>query len=196
MTKQELIKLLIDEGYLKTPRIIEAFKKIDRADFVLEQFKGEAYGNYPLPISYGQTISQPATVAFMLELLQPKQADKVLDIGSGSGWQTALLAYLTKQVFALERISELVDFAKNNIAKYRFKNVKFICADGSKGLPREAPFDKIIAGASAEKMPQTLKEQLAENGCLVLPIKNSVWLITKKEKKEYPGFIFVPLINA
>lgn len=195
MDHKNLIDFLIKSNYLKTPRIINAFKKIDRADFVLEKYKAEAYENYPLSIGHGQTISQPATVAFMLELLQPESDDKILDIGSGSGWQTALLAYLAKQVFAIERVPELVEFAKNNIKKFNFKNIKFICADGSKGLPKQAPFDKIIAAASAEEMPKILKEQLTENGRLVLPIKNSIWLITKKTKKEFPGFIFVPLIE-
>jgi len=195
-TNKQLIDLLIREGYLKTPRIIQAFKKIDRADFVLQGYKGEAYANYPLPIGFGQTISQPATVAFMLELLEPKSGDRILDIGSGSGWQTALLAQIAKQVFAIERIPELVKFAKNNIKKYAFNNIKFICSDGSKGLPKQALFDKIIAAASAEKMPAALKEQLTKNGRLVLPIKNSIWLITKSFQQEFPGFVFVPLINA
>ena len=195
-TNKQLIDLLIREGYLKTPRIIQAFKKIDRADFVLQGYKGEAYANYPLPIGFGQTISQPATVAFMSELLQPEKGDKILDIGSGSGWQTALLAFIAKQVFAIERIPELIKFAKNNIKKYNFDNIKLICADGSKGLPKQAPFDKIIAAASAEKMPAALKEQLTEHGRLVLPIKNSIWLMTKSSQQEFPGFVFVPLINA
>ncbi|MFH1392199.1 MAG: protein-L-isoaspartate(D-aspartate) O-methyltransferase [bacterium] len=193
--KQELIDLLIRENYLKTPRIIKAFKKIDRADFVLEQFKKEAYANYPLSIGHNQTISQPATVAFMLELLEPKPGDKILDIGSGSGWQTALLAHIVKQVFAIERIPELKKFGEKNVAKYGFDNIKFICTDGSNGLPEQAPFDKIIIAASAEKMPEILRQQLTENGRLVLPIKNSIWLITKKSQQEFPGFVFVPLIK-
>lgn len=224
-TNQQLIKLLINQGYLKTPLIIEVFEKIDRADFVLEEFKDEAYNNYPLPIGYGQTISQPATVAFMLELLEPKPGHKILDIGSGSGWQTAMLAYIvmgrnnvgtnlrvrpgqtqgsapTKnnigKIFAIERLPELKEFGEENVSKYNFINkgiVKFICADGSKGLPKQAPFDRIIAAASAEEMPHNLKKQLCPNGRLVLPIKNSIWLITKQKEKEYPGFVFVPLIK-
>jgi len=194
MLKQELIDFLISENYLKTPCIINAFKKVDRRDFVLEKYKDQANENYPLPIGYEQTISQPATVAFMLELLQPEPGDKILDIGSGSGWQTALLALIAKQVFAIERIPELIEFAKQNLAKYFFKNIKFICGDGSKGLQKQALFDKIILAAEAQELPEILKNQLTKKGRLVLPIKNSIWLITKTFQQEFPGFVFVPLI--
>lgn len=217
---KELIDKLIKEGYLKTPLIIEAFQKIKRQDFVLEDFKNEADVNAPLPIGYGQTISQPLTVAFMLELLQPKPGEKILDIGGGSGWQASLLAYCVSQqtgnskhefrnpkqsgkVFAIERIPELVEFGKKNVAKYNFLEkgiVEFICGDGSKGLPEEAPFDKIIVAASAEKIPQEWKKQLEINGRLVTPVQSSIWLLIKKSKnefdeKEFPGFAFVPLIS-
>lgn len=219
-----LVNQLIQEGYLKDKLIIKAFKKVKRADFVPEKIvkeRGEDFvANYnaPLPIGYGQTISQPLTVAFMLELLQPAKGDKILDIGSGSGWQTTMLADIvnleTKPlkgnlapksplVFAIERIPELKEFGQNNAAKYNFIEkgvVRFICGDGSKGLPDQAPFDKIIAAASAEEIPQSWKEQLKIGGRLVAPVKGSIWLLVKKskdkfEKKEYPGFVFVPLIK-
>ena len=201
----DLIKQLIDQKYLKTPLIIEAFKKIDRKDFVLDQFKHEFDVNAPLPIGYGQTISQPLTVAFMLELLQPCSNDKILDIGAGSGWQTALLAYCVKdgKVFAVERIPELNEFGKKNVSKYNFIKkgiVEFICKDGSEGLIDQSPFDKIIAAAACDKVPEDLKKQLKINGRLVIPVKNSIWLVIKKSDKEFdeqefPGFAFVPLIE-
>jgi len=216
----ELIEKLIQDGYLRTPLIIGAFKNIKREDFVPEDLKGEADINAPLPIGFGQTISQPLTVAFMLELLQPQPGEKILDIGAGSGWQTALLAYCVShqgklgKVFAVERIPELVEFGKKNISKYNFLApyrtegsgsgvekgiVEFICGDGSEGLRKEAPFDKIICAASAEKIPEEWKKQLKIDGRIVTPIKDSVWLFIKKsdtdfEKIEYPGFAFVPLI--
>src|SRR3989344_365410 len=126
----ELVQRLIEEGYLKTERIIGAFLNVDRKDFVPEEYKSESYGDYPLPIGWGQTISQPATVAFMLELLQPQAGDKVMDVGAGSCWQTALLASIvgpTGKIFATERISELLERGKENIKKYAFGNTEFLC---------------------------------------------------------------------
>jgi len=203
---EKLIEQIIDEGYLRSPEIIEAFMRIDRADFIRSEFWGEAYGNYPLHIGFGQTISQPATVAFMLELLKVKKGDKVLDIGSGSGWQTALLATLaghTGQVYAIERLKELKEFGEANCQKYNFDNIRFIEGDGSKGLPEEAPFDKIIVAAAASEIPEALKEQLKVGGRLVIPVgevSQDIILIEKISDKKYreerhPGFVFVPLIS-
>ena len=203
---ERLINQLIQQGYLKTPLIIEAFKAIKREDFLPENLKDEADVNAPLPIGQGQTISQPLTVAFMLELLQSKPGDKILDIGSGSGWQTAMLAYIVGaegKVFAIERIQELMEFGKENVAKYNFIEkgiVEFICGDGSKGLKKETPFDKVIVAAAAEKIPESWKEQLKIGGRLVTPVQSSIWLLIKKDKnkfeeEEFPGFAFVPLIE-
>lgn len=201
---------------MKTPRIIDAFNKIDRADFVLEEYINEAYVDAPLPIGYGQTISQPLTVAFMIELLQPEPGDKILDIGFGSGWTTALLAEIVGargKIFGIERIAELCEFGKNNANKYDFikKGVaEMICADGTKGWPRiitvrgkedKAPFDKILASASAKELPKPWKKQLKIGGRIVAPVEWSVWLFIKEEEDkfeeiEYPGFSFVPLISG
>ncbi len=224
-----LINKLIKQEYLKTPIIIDAFHSVRREDFVLLDLKRQAYTDVPLPIGWGQTISQPMTVAFMLELLQPQPGDKILDIGAGSGWQTALLAYIVSKrkpghlqeqnlgksplaqartkfegkVFAIERIKELYEFGKKNLEKYNFIKkgiVELMCKDGSRGLKTEAPFDKIIAAASAEKIPQAWKDQLKIGGRLVTPVSSSIWLLIKKsetefEEKEFSGFSFVPLIE-
>src|SRR3989338_7365795 len=128
----ELVQRLIEEEYLKTERIIGAFLNVDRKDFVPEEYKSESYGDYPLPIGWGQTISQPATVAFMLELLQPEEGDKIMDIGAGSCWQTAILASVVGEngsVCSVERILELCEFGRSNLAKYSFKNISFLRAE-------------------------------------------------------------------
>ncbi len=215
---ENLINSLIKDGYLKTPEIIEAFKAIDRKDFVLEKYKKEAYINEPLPIGFDQTISQPLVVAFMIELLTPKYGEKILDIGGGSGWKASILSYIISarspkieiknlkgQIISMERIPELVKMAKENISKYNFietEVVKVISGDGSRGCEEESPFDKIIAGAAAqEEIPAKWKEQLKINGRIVAPVENSIIVIdkiskNKYEQKEYFGFGFVPLIEA
>ena len=137
-----IIEDLIQGGWLKTPRIIEAFQKIKRVDFLPEDMKDLAELNEALPIGYGQTISQPLVVAFMLEQLEPKEGDKILDIGSGSGWTTALLAEIVGskgKVIAIDIVPELVEFGEKNVAKYDFIKsgiAEFICADGSKGYQK------------------------------------------------------------
>ena len=197
---------LIKEGWLKTPDIIAAFRKIKRADFLPEEMRDLAELNEALSIGFNQTISQPLVVAFMLELLAPKEGEKILDVGSGSGWTSALLGEIVGErgkVIAIELVSELKEFGEKNAAKYGFVKegrVEFICADGSKGYPKEAPFDKILASASAVKLPQAWREQLKIGGRIVLPINSSIWLFTKKsegefDQVEYPGFVFVPLIT-
>ena len=216
---------MIDRDYLKTPRIINAFRAIDRADFVLSEYKNQAYEDHPLLIGEGQTISQPLTVAFMLELLDPQPGEKILDIGTGSGWQTTLLAHVVTQpeddsisfsrefalslrssagrVAAIERIPELCKFARKNLEKYDYiKNgvVKFYCQDASLEIP-DGPYDKIIAAAAASKnIPEIWRRNLKVGGKIVAPVDGSVWLFIKKtatewEDKEFPGFSFVPLVK-
>ncbi len=214
---EKLIKELLDFNALKTPNIIEAFRGIDRKDFVPLEYKHEAYENYPLPIGFGQTISQPYTVAFMLELLQPDAGEKILDIGSGSGWQTAMLAHIVSRshthankpispgkIFAIEVIPELKELGERNILKYNFIKkgvVSFIATNAQDGLPKEAPFDKIIAAAAlADGIPESWKKQLKVGGRIVTPVRDSIVLFVKKsetefEKQEFPGFAFVPFVK-
>jgi protein-L-isoaspartate(D-aspartate) O-methyltransferase len=206
-----LIDSLIRDGWLKTPAIIEAFRKIKREDFLPGNMKDMAEQNVALPIGFGQTISQPLVVAFMLEKLAPEAGDKILDIGSGSGWTTALLAEIVGvkgKVAAIEIVPELAEFGKKNVSKYNYAKrgiAEFILGDGSKGYQKEAPYDKILASASADELPAVLKEQLKIGGRIVAPIGSSIWLFIKKpfdaaqgksefEEFEFPGFAFVPLV--
>ncbi len=198
-----LIDSLIKEGWLKTPEIISAFRKIKREDFLPEGVKDLAESNEALPIGFGQTNSQPLTVTFMLELLASKKGDKILDIGTGSGWTTAILAEIIGNqggIIGLEIAPELKEFGEKNALKYNFSNIKFVLTDGSKGYKEEAPYDRILVSAFVEKIPDEWKKQLKIGGRIVAPIKNSIWLIIKKsesdfQETEYPGFAFVPLIK-
>jgi len=206
-----LIDQLINDGYLETQEIISAFRKIKRQDFVRPEDAEQAEIDAPLGIGFGQTISQPATVAFMLEKLRPKNGEKILDVGCGSGWTAALLAQIVGargKVYGVDRICELVDFAAGNIGKYDFIKkgiVQIFYSDGYKGLPEFAPFDKILVSAAAEEIPEELLKQLKLGGRLVVPIgkkfqTQSIVTVDKLEKskfmkKEYPGFIFVPLVK-
>ena len=201
-----LVESLISRGWLKTPRLIEAFQKIKRVDFLPPESLDLAELDEALPIGQNQTISQPLVVAFMLELLQPETGNKTLDVGSGSGWTTALLSEVVRpqgKVFGIEIIPELMEFGQKNAAKYGFTEkgiARFICADASLGFNKEAPFDRILASASIQdELPRVWKDQLKVGGRIVAPIKNSIWLFIKKtrndfEATEYPGFAFVPLV--
>lgn len=206
-----LIDDLITSGYLKTPEIIDAFRNIKRADFILPEDLSRVEADEPLSIGDGQTISQPATVAFMLEKLSPQTGDKILDVGAGSGWTTALLARIAGakgKVYGVERIERLKNFAERNVNKYGFIKsgaVHIFYSDGFNGLPERAPFDKILVSAAAEEIPEKLLEQLRVGGRLVIPVgerfeSQSIMAAdkiseTEFKKREYPGFVFVPLIK-
>jgi len=193
-----LVSYLINIGVLQSKLLIKAFESVDRKDFVLPSFKEEAYENYPLSIGNSQTISQPYTVAFMLELLDLNKNDTVLDIGVGSGWTSAIMGSIVKKVTGVERIVELLDFAKHNLQKYNFNNVSFKEAGSELGRPKEK-FNKILVSAAAKSLPETLLNQLKPKGNLVIPINNDILLIHKKdeniyEKRVFSGFVFVPLL--
>lgn len=205
-TNTDLVHMLVSQGVLKTPTIIDAFTGIDRKDFVPKELAPYAYENMPLPINHGQTISQPYIVAFMLELLQPTKGNRILDIGSGSGWQTALLAHMTGStghVIALEIIPELCTQSRKNLSKYPFFEqgiLEMHCQSGYAGYLQAAPFDRIIAAASGSDIPTAWQEQLNINGRIVAPVGNSIVLITRTgdqswEEKEFFGFAFVPLVE-
>lgn len=199
-SQADLVAHLRRSGVLRSPNLIDAFSRIDRADFIRPEYLPEAYEDYPLPIGYGQTISQPYTVAFMLEALQPQPGDTVLDIGSGSGWTTALIAHCAGSVTGVERIAELVAFSRRNLERYKFENASIIQAGKALGLPGQT-FDKILVSAAADSLPETLLEQLKEGGTLVIPIGHSIRLLKKDADGTireiiFEGFVFVPLVTG
>lgn len=187
-----LIEGLIEEGVLKTPEIIEAFRNVDRADFVLEKDRARAHEDLALDIGFGKTISQPSVVALMLELLGPRKGDRILDVGSGSGWTTALLAAIVGshgRVYGVEIDPHLVRFGQGNLAKYFSPWAQIFYAGRVLGFPAEAPFKKILVSATSETISRELADQLENTGTMVVPIGGSIWQIRK-----YDGYAFVPLI--
>jgi protein-L-isoaspartate(D-aspartate) O-methyltransferase len=201
-TNKILIDAIIQAGILNTPRIINAFQKVDRKYFVLPEYQDYTYIDKPLPIGKNQTISQPSTVAFMLEQLEPHIGDKILDIGSGSAWTSSLLCYIVGEsgsVIGLELIEELVKTGQNNLTKCNFANHCSIQKAGAGLGISGKKFDKILVSASAKKIPEELFAQLKTNGILIIPIKNSIYKFKKNNNadiisQEFPGFIFVPLV--
>lgn len=202
-THQMLIDSMIASGVLSSPNLIKAFHRCNRMYFVPDELQSETYADYPLSIGMGQTISQPTTVAIMLEFLRPQVGNKVLDIGSGSGWTTALLASAVGpdgSVEGIERIPSLVEYGRKSLKRVRITNASIEFADPhALGKPGNH-YDRILVSASADKLPQTLIEQLKPGGILVIPILESVWRFVKSEdgritSYELPGFRFVPLIT-
>lgn len=218
----EFIRELKSQGVLHSPHVEAAFRVIDRKDFVPPEAVAEAYGNYPIFIGHGQTISQPYTVAFMLDLLDPKPGEHILDVGAGSGWQTALLAAIVNSeqkaknkkrsgtVTAIERIPELCNLARKNIEKYHFIKqgiVELRCenvntSNVNTSIVNNTRFDAIIAAAtSSGSIPQAWRDQVRVGGRIVAPVDGSIWRFTKKSddtwnEEEFPGFAFVPLVGG
>ncbi|MFA5389724.1 MAG: protein-L-isoaspartate(D-aspartate) O-methyltransferase [Candidatus Omnitrophota bacterium] len=189
---------------IKDKKVLDVFLKVPRHEFVSPKFYKESYADFPLPIENGQTISQPYIVALMVQALDIKKNDKVLEIGTGSGYETAILAELASQVFTIERIEDLTERASAVLKGMGYGNIMFRTGDGTMGWKEHAPFDKIVVTAAAEKMPGPLIEQLNSPGKLVIPIgsraSQALLLLEKTAQgeileKEICGCSFVPLIG-
>jgi protein-L-isoaspartate(D-aspartate) O-methyltransferase len=154
-------------------RVLGAMSRVQRHEFTAERYRDEAYEDYPLPIGEGQTISQPYIVALMLEALALRPTDRVLEVGTGSGYVTALLAELAAQVVSMERYAALADEARDLLAHLGYRNVEVIVGDGSQGYPASAPYDAIIVSAAALEVPPALLAQLSEGGRMIIPVGSS-----------------------
>jgi protein-L-isoaspartate(D-aspartate) O-methyltransferase len=201
--RERMVKEQIIARGIKDQRVIEAMKQVPRHLFVDSTYYHQAYKDYPLPIGHDQTISQPYMVASMTELLEMTGNEKTLEIGTGSGYQTAVLALLCDKVYTIERISELRQHAATLLDQLGFRNVSLMVGDGSLGWSTYAPYDTILVTAGAPEIPNALIAQLAENGRLVIPVGDEysqVLNLVKKHKgriyrKEFFNCAFVPLIG-
>ncbi len=201
----DLINFLKDSKFLNDDNVESAFRNIPRHEFVPTSELDRAYYNEPLSIMKDQTISQPGVVSRMTEWLDVKDGQKILEIGTGSAWQTALLSYLvgTGTVYSVERHPELVKFARENLEKFRLDNTHVILGDGSLGYQQASPYDRIIITAAGTEIPLPLLELLAENGLIIAPVgdsSQSLVLLKKTyegivEIKNQSNYIFVPLLG-
>lgn len=184
-------------------RVLAALRKVPRHVFVPEDLRGQAYEDHPLRIACGQTISQPYMVAAMTELLELTSESRVLEIGTGSGYQTAILAELAREVVSIERHRALADEARGRLEQMGYPNIAVLCGDGSLGYPESAPYDAILVTAASPAVPEALKQQLALGGRLICPVGNRDLQTLMKVVRTAQGFtaeehtqcIFVPLVG-
>jgi protein-L-isoaspartate(D-aspartate) O-methyltransferase len=189
---------------IRDERLLAAMGKVPRERFIAPEYAREAYADSPLPIGEGQTVSQPYMVAAMVEALEVHSSDRVLEVGTGTGYEAAVLADLAAEVWTIERHAELADQARQILLQLGYENVHVICGDGSLGLPEQAPFDKIVVAAGAPQAPPSLLAQLADGGTLVVPVGNRVDQQLQVMRKVAGEIIttrhvlccFVPLVGA
>jgi protein-L-isoaspartate(D-aspartate) O-methyltransferase len=182
--RQRMVEKQLKPRDIKDDRVLAAMAKVPREEFIPADARADAYEDGPLPIGYNQTISQPYIVAFMTEQLRPKPSDRVLEIGSGSGYQAAILAELVADVYTIDIVEPLAKTAEANLQRLGYKNVHIRVGDGYRGWPEEAPFDAIIVTCAPEKVPQPLVDQLKDNGRMVIPVgerfAQQLYLLEKK----------------
>jgi protein-L-isoaspartate(D-aspartate) O-methyltransferase len=203
MLKKRMVEEQLIARGIKNERLLAAFLKVERHRFICEDLRPNAYSDFPVPIGEGQTISQPYIVALMTECLDLSGSEKVLEIGTGSGYQTAILAELAGEVYTIERFENLAAQAKVLFKELGYNNIKLKLGDGTLGWPEEAPFERIIITAASPRVPLPLTEQLKDGGKMVLPLGESfsqvLTVIEKKnnqiEHKGVCGCVFVPLVG-
>ena len=166
---KNLVRTISNEG-VRDPRLLDALRAVPRADFVPANLAEQAYDNEPLPIPHGQVTTQPSLVARMVEALGLAGSERVLEVGAGYAWQTALLARLCGFVWAVERFGDVAEAARENLARFGVTNAEVVAVDGTKGLPEHAPYDAILVAAAFPSVPRPLEEQLAAGGRLVQPV--------------------------
>lgn len=199
--RHRMVKHDLERRDITDKRVLQAIKQIPREKFVPQEYKRAAYADHPLPIGHNQTISQPYIVALMCQLLKLEGNEKVLDVGAGSGYQTAVLSKLAKEVIAIELVPELAEKAEKNLQKVGIKNAKVVQGDGTRGCAEEKPFDAIKCAAATDAVPKAWKKQLKEGGKIVLPLKTgfmqTLVRITKQDgefkRENITSVRFVPL---
>jgi len=201
--REEMIKYQIRGRGIKDERVLWVMSIVPREKFISKENKEEAYLDSPLPIGMGQTISQPYMVALMTECLSLKGPERVLEVGTGSGYQAAILSKLAKEVYTIERFKILAERAKRIFKELGIKNIKVVVGDGTNGLKEYSPYDGIIVTAGAPEIPKTLVDQLKENGRIVIPVGNSfsqdllrgIKVKGKLKIRNFGGCVFVPLVG-
>jgi protein-L-isoaspartate(D-aspartate) O-methyltransferase len=182
--RQRMVEQQLKPRGIKDERVLAVMAKVPREAFIPADGRADAYEDGPLPIGYDQTISQPYVVAFMTEQLRPKRSDRVLEIGSGSGYQAAILGELVAEVYTIDIVEPLAKTAEATLQRLGYKNVHIKVGDGYKGWPEEAPFDAIIVTCAPEKVPQPLVDQLKDGGRMVIPVgerfAQQLYLLEKK----------------
>ena len=202
--RQNMVESQLHARGIRDLRVLDAMARVPRHEFVAERYRDQAYEDHPIPIGEGQTVSQPYIVALMLEILSLEASSKVLEIGTGSGYQTAVLAELCAHVFSIERHVLLAREAEAALVRLGYRNVTVIVGDGSQGLPEFAPFDGIVVSAAAPRIPSALFEQLQEGGRMIIPVgpaeAQELQLVRKLEGQpivdRLEGCRFVPLIGG